>query len=232
MAESSRHLLLKRAAAHWARARGYRAAGDEVRLPNGNFRADVAACAMERPAAGEVVIARTAAFECKQSRTDFLSDALPEHGTRARLARLQRRKRRIEELVGLHYPNLREADSLFPEYRRADPSAIRHEGYRKVVREIRRLENGLGARTKFARMIRYRCVDLCYLVIAPGVAHPDEVPSAWGILEAEREPTSGKDAEPPPLTLVRIPAWNGARPAHRIELLFHLAAKASRPPRA
>jgi len=221
MAESERHRRLKDAAAAWARSEGYRAVGKEVRLPRSPFRADVVACAMDRPQPGELVISRTAAFECKQSRPDFLSDALPEEGMRARLRQLHRRRRRLEDLVASHYPTLLEGESLFPEFRTCDPGRIRHRGYRRLTREIRRLENGIGGRTKFSRVIRYRCVDLCYLVVSPGIVEADEVPSLWGILEAEDEP----ETRTPVLQLVRSPHWIGSPPAHRLELLFALAAR-------
>jgi hypothetical protein len=223
--ETRAHRLLKKAALVWALEQGYRAGGYEVRLPNSNFRADVAACRLERPASYECEIGLTAAFECKQARPDFLNDARPEAESLSRLAKLNRRRKKLEQLVGAHYPNLRQGDTLFPEFDRTDVSEIRHEGYRKVVAEIRTLESAIFGRTKFDRLVRYRCVDLCYLVIRPGILQADESPSVWGLLTPADEnfDLDAEDAEAPPLQLLRKPQRIDAPETHRLELLHQLA---------
>jgi hypothetical protein len=223
--ETRAHRLLKQAALLWALEQGYRAGGFEVRLPNSNFRADVAACRLERPASYECEIGLTAAFECKQARPDFLSDARPEAESLSRLAELNQRREKLEQLVGAHYPNLRQGDTLFPEFDRTDVSAVRHDGYQKVVAEIKTLETAIFGRTKFDRLVRYRCVDLCYLVIRPGILQLDETPSDWGLLTPEDEAfdLDAEDAEVPPLTLLRKPQRIDAPETHRLELLHQLA---------
>ena len=220
MAESDDHLILKQAAIEWAIAQGYRAVSTEVRLPNSSFRADVAGCRLERPEPRHLKIESTAAFECKQARSDFLKDSFQESGSDERLRLLHRRKEKLERLIGSHYPTLRRGDSLFPEYERSDPLVIRHGGYRKLKSEISTLEKGLFTRTKFDKMIRYRCVDLCYLVIRKGIAEPHEIPSGWGLLECDLD--ANGEAH-----LTRLPQWNEAAEHHRLELLHLLAVKGS-----
>src|SRR6185503_15377110 len=67
-AETEHHSRLKTLALAWAQANGFAICAPEVRVPRSGFRADVAACSR---GAG----ARTAVFECKQSRADLLKDA-------------------------------------------------------------------------------------------------------------------------------------------------------------
>jgi len=223
--ETPAHRLLKQAALIWALEQGYRAGGFEVKLPNSNFRADVAACRLERLASYECEIGLTAAFECKQARPDFLNDAKPEAESLDRLAALNQRRKKLEQLVGTHYPNLRQGDTLFPEFDRTDVSEVRHDGYQKVIREIRIVETAIFGRTKFDRLVRYRCVDLCYLVIRPGILQPEETPIDWGVLspeDASCDLDSG-DAEIPKLQLVRKPQRIDAPETHRLELLHQLA---------
>lgn len=223
--ESQAHRVLKQAALIWAMEQGYRAGGFEVKLPNSNFRADVAACRLERPASYECEIGLTAAFECKQSRPDFLNDSKPEAESLDRLAALNQRREKLEQLVGTHYPNLRQGDTLFPEFDRTDLSEVRHDGYQKVVREIRTLEAAIFGRTKFDRLVRYRCVDLCYLVIRPSILQPEETPIDWGLLMPENEACDldAENAAVPKLQLVRKPQRIEAPETHRLELLHQLA---------
>lgn len=217
--ESDAHRLLKEAAVAWAVEEGYRAVATEVRLPNSPFRADVAGCRMERPGPGQFRIESTIAFECKQERSDFLKDSFREDGSIERLKLLHRRREKLEKLIGFHYPDLRKGDSLFPEFESSNPGEIGHEGYRRLVREIATVERGIFARTKFDRMIRYSCVDLCYLVIRRGIAEAHEIPSGWGLLECE----FGGEDEAAEVTVLKRPGWNEARECHRLELLHRLA---------
>ena len=226
--ESHAHRLLKHAALLWARRQGYRAAGLEIRLPNSPYRADVAACRLDRPGPHQREIGMTAVFECKQARPDFLHDSGRERASIERLAQLKRRRDKLERLVGAHYPTLWRGDSLFPEYDRSDPAAIGHEGYRRVIAEIRTLESTLFGRTKFDKLPRYRCADLFYLVIRPGILDPAEVPLDWGLL-APKSPDfdSDGDSPPPALTVLRLPRQVGITPARRLELLHRIATAAT-----
>ena len=226
MAESHLHLALKLAAKKWARKEeGYQVTGSEIRVPNSNFRADAVACRMARPNKGEFVIEATAVFECKQARSDFLNDNLPEVTSRERLKTLHARREKLEKLVGGHYPDLRQGDSLFPEYQSVDPRNINHSGYQRVMNEIAMLERGIFRRTKFDRMIRYRCADVFYLVVAKGIVQPHEVPLAWGILESEKEIDPAREDDEISLKQIRKPTWNEASDKHRLEMLYHLARR-------
>ena len=210
---------MKSAALQWGIQRGYRAIAEEVRLPNSNFRADAAGCKLERPAPRELVIASTVAFECKQVRSDFLNDSFREEESLVRLKKLRLRREKLRAMISGHYPNHCQGDLLFPEFDEPDPSLIRHDGYRKLNAEITVLERGIFARTKFEKMIRYRCVDLCYLVICQGVAEPCEIPAGWGLLECELS----ESGEEPVLRETKVPNWLEAAPVHRLELLHTLA---------
>ncbi|MCB1231597.1 MAG: hypothetical protein KDN19_15105 [Verrucomicrobiae bacterium] len=223
--ETRAHRLLKAAALRWAQEEGYRAVGLEIGLPNSRYRADVAACRLEKPRPRQRVLGATAVFECKQARPDFLNDSRPEAESVARLAHLNRRREKLERLVGAHYPTLRQGESLFPEYDRADVEAISHQGYRRVITEIRQLEKAVWGRTKFDRLARYRCANLCYLVIRPGILQPAEIPISWGLLAPETTDfdLAENDAPPPRLNLIRKPAWIDAPEAHRLELLHRIA---------
>lgn len=223
--ESSAHRALKLAACQWARDQGYRAVGMEIRIPSSPYRADAAACRLDRPRPGEPEIGACAVFECKQSRADFLKDAAAEQEGWIRLEQLKQRRNRLEDLLLGHYPDLRQGGTLFPEFDVDRSSSIRHLGYQKTVRDLLRLENALSGRTKFHRLIRYAPVNLLYLVTWPGVVRRDsELPSGWGHLEAEIAPDEGS----PPLRLVRSPVWIDTQPARRLELLYRIASSAMR----
>lgn len=216
--ESRAHRGLKRAALIWAQTHGYTACGYEVRVPKSNYRADVAAY---RPGErGEIGL--TAIFECKQARPDFLSDARPVVETLARLEECRGRMIELERLLGVHHPNLRRGETLFPEFDSHDFEGLQHEGYQKLVSEVAVLESRLFGKTKFDKMVRWRCADVLYAVVGPGVMSEHEVPRSWGLLLAQ-DPLD-REGE---LELIRQPERLQASGGQRLALLERVARVAT-----
>ena len=192
--ETEEHKRLKVLALQWARAAGYRIAAQEVTVHEFRFRIDAAAY---KPVAwtaqklrseskeGRSPVGATVIFECKQSRSDFLKDSQIESRTAEVLARLHARKKLYDEEMKVHYPSLRNGDSLFPElesYRLEDSG---WEPYRKLIAKIRLLSTRLHEKTKFDKLTRWGAANAQYLVAEPGVAKPHELPPGWGMLERQ-----------------------------------------------
>jgi hypothetical protein len=167
---------------------------------------------------------RTILIECKQSRDDFLRD-------RAELARLLKDRARLEGIrahleehrIKPCEPHLRRSGSaLFQELESWDFAASKLGDYRKVLRELRRLEKTLYGQTKFCMVARYRLADRLYLATPAGLLKPHELPPGWGLLECPRrwlhDPPSLFDVAGPPI--LRVAA---AAPERNAPLKFHHA---------
>ena len=216
MAESPHHLVLKRLAFHWAREVGYRACATEVLVPKCHFRADLAAC---RPALrGATEPGVTAIFECKQSRADLLRDSAEAEAARANLRELTGRRLELEALLRVHHPSLANGDSLFAEWTSYSLEAVRHEGYQSVLRGIQAAQRRLRLRTKFEKLCRYRCANLCYLVMEEGLCETAELPLGWGVLVRKGEQ----------LELQSKPVWQESDAATRLALLQRIASAGTR----
>jgi len=207
--ETPAHRRLKLLALHWAGANGFGLAAVEVRVPRTGYRADVAACSRGRGR-------RTAVFECKQARADFIKDAHAEAATRARLEELSQRRAKLEELLAVHRPDLRRSDALFPEFDSWDFSGLEHQAYREVLADLATLQARILHGTKFSKMFRYCCADFLYLVVEENIFAAAEVPAGWGLL------LRCGDA----LELVRPPVALAAIPEQRLALLESIAAAA------
>ena len=235
--ESEAHLDLKRAALSWAYRNGFTCAAMEVRALRSNFRCDLVACAPQskgRAGAG-YGDSVTAIFECKQSRSDFLNHSFSESGPALELKALMKRKRRLEELLAVHHPTLRDGESLFPEFDTVSGvKALDHAGYRRLCREIERLQRGLFERSKFSRLIRYRSANLCYLVAREGIFQDHEVPEGWGVLSwdgsfLEEVGTVKAGYRPlPALSLVTQPRLQQTSKGDALEFLRRIARAATR----
>jgi hypothetical protein len=211
--ETETHLRLKRLALLWAQAQGFSACGLEVSLPQCRYRADIAAY---RPEANEM--GSTVLFECKQALPDLRRDNCCSVTARERLDTVCRRRQVIEKHLRVHYPNLRIADTLFPEFDSHNFAAIEHRGYARVLRELAALQNRLFDCTKFEKLVRYRCANLFFLVLTEKLYDETEIPAGWGALVE----SAGV------LSVLRKPVWQENTPENRLRLLHRIAASGTR----
>ena len=210
-AETPHHQRLKALALSWARINGFAIGGLEVRIPRSGYRADVAA-------GGRSADAPTAIFECKQARSDLLKDAHAEAATRARLAELVDRRRKLEAMFTVHRPDLRRGEALFPEFDAWDFSGLEHRAFRGVLNELACLRRRLVRGTKFSKMFRYRCADVLYLVVEENIFAEAEIPAGWGLLVRR-----GAGLE-----LARRPVGMAASTEQRVALLASIALAGAR----
>jgi len=221
--ETAVHARLKRAAVLWAQAQGYTACALEVSLPRCRYRADIAAY---RP--GPNGIGSTAIFECKQALSDLRRDNCCASAARARLEIVYRRRQTLEKHLRVHYPSLRIADTLFPEFDSHDFAAIGHRGYTRVLRELAALQKRLYNSTKFETLLRYRCANLFFLVVTDELYDEAEIPAGWGALvESDgtlslmRKPVRCENTPESRLGLLELVARAGTRALNReIEITF------------
>lgn len=207
------HRRLARLTLGWAAAHRLTHCALEVRLPQSGYRADVAATTPRVMSPH----AMTAVFECKVSRADFLKDAAPESKLIPLVAELQTRLTALREMIGVHRPDLRLGDELFPQFEAVDLRETKHETHDTLTRQLRIAQNKLWEGTKFAKIARWRSANLLYLVCEDGIFEPAEVPDGWGLLVRDGET----------LVLRRKPCLHAVSLEQRVQLLERIAATAS-----
>jgi hypothetical protein len=211
--ETERHARLKRLAFLWAQAQGYSACAIEVSLPNCRYRADVAAYRLAPKKIGS-----TAIFECKQALCDLRRDNCQSGDACQRIETISQRRQLLERRLRAHYPNLRNGDSLFPEFDLPDFTVVGHRGYARLLRDLRALQNRLYDCTKFDKLLSYRCANLYFLVLPEELFRDSEIPVGWGALvEAEGA-----------LKLVRKPIWHKTTLEYHFRLLHRIAMAGTR----
>jgi hypothetical protein len=229
--ESQAHRDLKRLALVWAQSNGFRIAAAEVSLPNHRVRMDVAAYKPQRVQelrrnartgrerlVWKAAVGITAIFECKASATDFLRDARSLQAITERLKLLHERRERVEEELRIHYPSIRNGDSLFAEYETLNFERPGYERYEKILKEIRQLSERVLGNTKFDRLSRHGAANLFYVVAEPATVAVHELPCGWGLLER-----AGMDLE-----LKIKPHWHEVAEDERLAFFQRIAMAATR----
>ena len=250
--ETREHLGLKELASAWLLSMGCRAVAHEVPCPVARFRVDAAGWAEHdwRPgtdpaahasifdaerAGAAVRQPRTVVVECKASRADFLRDDLRVDDLLAERDRLLARKAEIErELIPVHEPHLRRAEgALFEEGASWDFASSRLLPYRRVLRQLAKLEDRMHGQTKFNLIARWRLADELWILAATGVVRPREVPAGWGL--AECSPAILRRGVRHALAMgtlplrVAVPAPRHASPEHRrARILRNIAIELTR----
>jgi hypothetical protein len=179
--ETREHLGLKDLAAAWLLSMGCRAVGTEVPCPIARFRVDAAGYAES----GTPRVGRTIVVECKASRADFLRDDLQVDALLLERERLLERKRAIEtQLIPVHEPQLcRTGEALFADSAEWEFERSRLLPYRRVLRDLARVEARMHGQTKFNLIARWRLADQLWLLAPSGVVRAREVPPGWGLAE-------------------------------------------------
>jgi hypothetical protein len=220
--ETAQHQELKRLALEWAFQHGYAVAAREVSLPHLRFRIDVAAYRPQkeriRLASGRharvAVLGTTAVFECKQARSDFLQDGRRSSLLAERLRILHARKERHELRLRLHYPSLRNGETLFPEYDSYDFARCGDELYLRDIAQLRTAARQLHEQTKFEKLREWQSANLHYIVAEEGLVRNHELPDGWGLLVRCGE-----------LLELRVkPLWHDPPESARLTMLQQIAA--------
>jgi hypothetical protein len=229
--ETQAHRDLKRRALEWAQVSGFRIAAAEVSLPNHRVRMDVAAYRPERIRESrrdearkkdrlvwKPTVGATAVFECKASKPDFIRDGRSIQRTLDRLKVLEERRAQAELELKIHYPSIRNGDSLFQEYETLDFQRPGYERYDKILREMRVLSTRLHENTKFERLAKYAAANLFYVVAEPGLVALAAVPCGWGLLERTGEE----------LVIRAKPHWHDVAEDDRLAFLQRIALAGTR----
>ncbi len=251
--ETSAHRTLRQQSVRLMFQAGCAAAGTEVRCPIARHRVDAAGYLdpVPRSAKAEEVYIRcsphalrlargarpkTVIIECKQARSDFLTDSRSVDELLAERDRLLRVRAVLEEqIVKACEPHLRLSGSrLFPDLEEWNFAASRVGSYRAVLNDLRRLDERMHGESKFWLMAHYRLADWLYLAAPRGVIRPREVPPGWGLIEIDPDwkglagPGSANlEADEAPRVRVPAPELTG-KPDHRLRLLRNIAVAASR----
>lgn len=177
---------------------------------------------------------RTAFIECKQDRSDFLRDGDEKDALLRRRSTLEHRMREIQEgYIKEQEPHLRDSGAfLFREMESWNFEASRSGAYRRILKDLRLIDERLHGHTKFWLASRYRLADRLYLLAPAGMIAAREMPAGWGLLEVPgarlRRRAFDAAEVSQDIVITRVAPEQQARAELRSRLLRNIAAASTR----
>lgn len=112
-------------------------------------------------------------------------------------------------------PELKDSDTLFPEYESWRYAESKNRNYRRCLRQIEKIEHALYQGSRFEQIRRAHVADFLYLAVPEGTVNPNELADGWGLINIKSDLSANvvREAE----------TWNCPVP-NRIHLAQNIAA--------
>jgi hypothetical protein len=219
-AESSTDKLLKpadmkRAVLAWLAAGGPTGLALSVPTRISKYQADAAAFWSVPGRKRLMYPEKTVIVEIRKSREQCWPDC-SRHEELLPLLRLEKEKKvAIESVIRKEEPELKDTDTLFPEYESWDYRRSRNKNYHSCLRRIEKIEHALYKGSRFEQIRRAHVADYLYLAVPEGTVAPQELADGWGLLFIRKDMSVEivKEAE----------NWN-CPPENKLHLVQNIAA--------
>ncbi len=134
-------------------------------------------------------VSRTAVVEVYRRRDICFPDCAGIDTLLERMRTLREEKTRIEAQIRLEEPELADPGDLFSDMRTWHYERSANPDYRRVTRELARIQNAVYHGSRTERIRNAKAADLLYLAVPAGVLSPDECPAGWGLLIMKHDGT-------------------------------------------
>jgi len=206
---------MKRAVLGWII--GEKPSGVGVSVPTrvSKFCADVAAF-WSSPAKKRLMQPdKTVIIEIRRTREQCWPDCSRQEELLPLLIEQKELKKSLETEIRRTEPELKDSDTLFPEYETWRYSESENKKYRRCLRQIEKIEHALYKGSRFEQIRRAHVADFLYLAVPEGTVHPNELADGWGLINVKSDLSAKivKEAE----------SWNCPIP-NRLHLAQNIAA--------
>ncbi len=146
------------------------------------FKADVAAFWSKPGKKNIYTPIKTVAVEIRFDREECWPDFSKQQELLKELVREKELKRKLEEIVRVEEPELKDNDVLFNEYESWKYKDSKNTKYQKCLKNIEKIEHSIYKGSRFERIRRAHVADNLYIAVPEAVIDPDELADGWGLL--------------------------------------------------
>lgn len=206
---------MKRAILGWLLSLKPSGAGICVPTRVSKFCADVAAFWSSPGKKRLMQPTRTVIVEIRRTREQCWPDCSRQEELLPLLIEQKELRRSLETEIRKTEPELKDSDTLFPEYESWRYAESKNRNYRHCLRQIEKIEHALYEGSRFEQIRRAHVADFLYLAVPEGTVNPNELADGWGLINIKSDLSAQlvKEAE----------SWN-CPVANRLHLAQNIAA--------
>lgn len=140
---------------------------------------------------------KTLIVEIRRSREQCWPDCSRQEELLPLLREKKGKKASLETEIRKNEPELRETDTLFPEYESWDYKSSKNKNYQRCLRQLEDIEHALYKGSRFEQIRRAHVADYLYLAVPTGTVLPNELADGWGLININADMTTEviKEAE-------------------------------------
>jgi hypothetical protein len=178
---------MKRAILGWLISKTPSGAGINVPTRVSKYCADVAAF-WSSPAKKRLMQPdKTVIVEIRRSREQCWPDCSRQEELLPLLIEQKELKKSLETEIRNTEPELKDSDTLFPEYESWRYSESKNKKYRRCLSQIERIEHALYKGSRFEQIRRAHVADYLYLAVPEGTVNPNELADGWGLINIKSD---------------------------------------------
>ena len=206
---------MKRAVLGWLLSLKPSGAGIAVPTRVSKFCADVAAFWSSPGKKRLMQPTRTVIVEIRRTREQCWPDCSRQEELLPLLIEQKELRSSLETEIRKTEPELKDSDTLFPEYESWRYAESKNRNYHRCLRQIEKIEHALYEGSRFEQIRRAHVADFLYLAVPEGTVNPNELADGWGLINIKSDLSAHlvKEAE----------SWN-CPVANRLHLAQNIAA--------
>ncbi len=159
--------------------------------------------------------AKTLIVEIRKNREQCWPDCSRQEELLPLLRKMKKEKASIEAILRREEPELKENDTLFPEFESWNYKLTKKRKYHTCLKQLEEIEHALYKGSRFEQIRRAHVADYLYLAVPTGTVLPNELADGWGLININPDMTTEvvKEAE----------KWE-CQDQNKLHLIQHIAA--------
>ncbi len=133
---------------------------------------------------------KTLIVEIRRSREQCWPDCSRQEELLPLLREKKEEKASFETVIRREEPELKETNTLFPEYESWDYKNSKNKKYHRCLRQLEDIEHALYKGSRFEQIRRAHVADYLYLAVPIGTVLPNELADGWGLININQDMTT------------------------------------------
>ena len=125
---------------------------------------------------------KTMIVEVRRNREQCWPDCSRQEELLPMLREKKDEKASIEAMLRKTEPELKEGDTLFPEFESWNYKQTKNRTYHKCLKQLEEIEHALYKGSRFEQIRRAHVADYLYLAVPAGTVSPNEMADGWGLV--------------------------------------------------